>query len=220
MKRIVLIVISVSICLSTIFADEMPSEIKRLTFLKDKKVQEIDQKYWVELDKLKKKYVRSGSTGGALYIEKMQIDYIDSQNEKLEPAKASAVVKCEAQFTLFETDQLMFTNRSYKWTDVPRDFAGCFIPMAVGGAKTSLSFEVVESGIVIILSEPEDLMKFKQDGWKECGRAHRQPVKKDTISYILQKKLGKGEYRITTKSFLGVRLIKLSNRAKNRIEES
>ena len=83
-------------------ADEMPPEVKRLTFLKDKKIQEVNKKYWAELNKLKKKYAKSENTRDALYIEKMQIAYLDEQ-KKLEEAKKPP------------EDDLEDTLTSYDW---------------------------------------------------------------------------------------------------------
>lgn len=69
----------------------MPSAVKRLTVLRDRKVQEIDKNYWKDLNKLQERYAKNGNTRDALYIEKMQVAYLDEQ-KKLQESDRTQIV--------------------------------------------------------------------------------------------------------------------------------
>jgi hypothetical protein len=94
MKKLLLIIIA-SLFANVGFSDDMPSEVKRLKTLRDKKVEEIDKTYFKELNKLKKKYGANGNYKGIVYIEQMQATMASSTNEKEEKDKSKSLSELE-----------------------------------------------------------------------------------------------------------------------------
>lgn len=173
MKRIIIITILSSLCSPVIFADEMPNEVKRMTILRDKKIEEVEQKYWVELDKLKQRYARAGNTKDALYIEKMQIKHFDEVAEKkrqdIEEDSAQAKISSKLKFSRFRNGTKLVQGYVAFYSDVPEKYEGWMVSTVDHKTTDPIEFKVKEAGIVSVVAHLEMSKKLSSENWKKVG---------------------------------------------------
>ncbi len=227
MKKEISFTILSSILISALYADEMPFEVKRLTVLRDKKIEEIEKIYWKEAGNLKNKYARSGNIKSALYIEKMQIQYADEQEkmEKEEPSSnkdeethllaknVDARIYYRGDTMRFKKETAGFETRGGVIGSVPDEFNGDKISTVHKYTdylkeedKGSITFKVKRAGTVYMVVE--DSKQFIEDSWSVVdqgtygwGGIYKRGFK------VLSKTLEVGEYTLPKTAGFGTRII-------------
>ncbi len=211
MKRIIIIAILSSLCIPAILADKTPTEVERLTYLRDKKVQDIDKKYWQEMEKLKHKSARTGSIKVALHIEKMQIKYLDRTKTAESPENASGTEKKAiaenyadiyikgASSIRIKNEYALFEKGPRKWTTVPESVKNekmTYCEARDAWTGNNLTIQVKSAGNIVVIIDSVMLDKrFK--GWVKMDTGkYLDYARRERTVFVLKKYFEAGEYTL------------------------
>ncbi len=122
--------------------------------------------------------------------------------ESTQPAR----IQWKGETVELKVDARMFTNRDYRWVEVPEKYQDWRMAMRAGGSSSDTVIQVEAPGLVYVLVSTGGQGDFEKDGWILTD-TFRGGIQGKNDFLLMRKSLEAGQHTIPAATFFATRIV-------------